>query len=249
MRDGLASNSRVDLRRERDVSRPSLHHLGSKALRFSDDLAVAITRLLGRLVLGPVVAFVGVAVLCGSPAEAHGRLGAAEGRCRLYIGPDVMDFTGYLPDASKAEFCEDIPATGHVIIALDAEQPELRDMAIAIRIVRDVGGSASDDEHLEAATVAYQPPKVYPTGTVNFEHVFNEAGFYVGIVTVTGPHGELWTSRFPFSVGMSFVRTLPVYFLFAIGVVAAFFIYLRHREIHPDLKKTEDAKDQPTPAE
>lgn len=176
------------------------------------------------------------------PAAAHGRLGAAEGRCRLYIGPDIMNFTGYLPDSSKSEFCEDIPATGHTIIALDAEQDELRDMPVEIRIVKDVGGEAKENADLDAVTVAYRPPRLYPTGTINFEHVFNDPGYFVGIVTVTGDHGERWVSRFPFSVGKSFLRTLPYYILMASAVIAVFFIYLRHR---PSLK----SEPRPSPAE
>ena len=108
------------------------------------------TRLLS---IGLMVA--AFALVASAPAAAHGRLGAAEGRCRLFIGPDVMNFTGYLPDASKVEFCEDIPATGHVIVALDDVEEELRDMKVEVRIVRDVGGAAREEENLDAVTVAY----------------------------------------------------------------------------------------------
>lgn len=177
-----------------------------------------------------------IAALAGfsaAPAQAHGRLGAAEGRCRLFIGPDIMNFTGYLPEASKNEFCEDIPSTGPMIMVLDAEQSELRDMKIELRIVKDVGGEDKERENLDAVTVAYQPPKVYPTGTVNFEHTFKEGGYFVGIVTVTGDHGEQWVSRFPFSVDRSFMRDLPVYLTLGLGVIAAFGIYLVHRRRKP----------------
>lgn len=164
-----------------------------------------------------------------APAEAHGRLGAAEGRCRLFIGPDIMNFTGYLPEASKNEFCEDIPATGPIIMVFDAEQEELRDMKVELRIVKDIGGEEKENEDLQAVTVAYREPKSYPTGTINFEHTFNEPGYFVGIVTVTGDHGERWVSRFPFSVGKSFMRDLPVYLTLGLGTIAAFLIYLVHR--------------------
>jgi hypothetical protein len=178
-------------------------------------------------------ALVIAAAFSSVPAEAHGRLGAAQGRCRLYIGPDIMNFTGYLPEASKNEFCEDIPSTGPMIMVLDAEQQELRDMRIELRIVKDVGGPDKESENLEAVTIAYQPPKVYPTGTVNFEHNFKEGGYFVGIVTVTGDHGEQWVSRFPFSVDRSFMRDLPVYLTLALGVIAVFGIYLIHRHRNP----------------
>jgi hypothetical protein len=207
----------------------------------------AMTR--GALSLGLAGLFFIAFAALSSPASAHGRLGAAAGRCRLFIGPDIMNFTGYTPDSSKNEFCEDIPTTGHMIMVLDEEQAELRDMAVEIRIVKDVGGEANENEDLEAVTVAYRQPKLYPTGTINFEHNFKKAGFFIGIVTVTGDHGERWVSRFPFSVGMSFVRTLPVYLVISAGVLFAMFIYLRRRKATPPppLKTTPDPA--PTPAE
>jgi hypothetical protein len=191
-----------------------------------------VRRLAGGLRLAVLsAATLVIAAVAGAPtpAKAHGRLGAAEGRCRLFIGPDIMNFTGYLPEASKNEFCEDIPATGPMIMVLDAEQDELRDMKVELRIVKDVGGEDKENENLESVTVAYREPKSYPTGTINFEHTFNEPGYFVGIVTVTGDHGERWVSRFPFSVGKSFMRDLPVYLTLGLGTLAAFTIYLVHR--------------------
>lgn len=194
----------------------------------------AMTSGARKVCLGIALAALGVlAAGAFAPAEAHGRLGAAQGRCRLYVGPDIMNFTGYLPEASKNEFCEDIPSTGPMIMVLDAEQEELRDMAIEIRIVKDVGGEELENENLEAVTVAHKAPNFYRTGTVNFEHNFPEPGYFVGIVTVTGNHGERWVSRFPFSVGKTFMRDLPVYLTLALGVIAAFVIYLVHRRRAP----------------
>lgn len=207
-------------------------------------LAPSIAVLWRLLSIGLMVA----GLFCvAQPASAHGRLGAAEGRCRLFIGPDIMNFTGYTPDASKAEFCEDIPATGRMIMVLDDEQAELRDMKVELRIVRDVGGAAKENEDINAVTVAYREPKFYPTGTINFEHIFPEPGFFVGIVTVIGNHGERWVSRFPFSVGMTFVRTLPVYIVLALGVIGGFLIYLRHRPLSAPSVKTAVAPHDPTP--
>ncbi|HMK88560.1 MAG TPA: hypothetical protein VK446_02855 [Methylocystis sp.] len=205
--------------------------------------SVRLTLSIG-LIVAAFLAFQG-------PAFAHGRLGAAEGRCRLFIGPDIMNFTGYNPDSSKNEFCEDIPAAGHMIMVLDDVQPELRDMKVELRIVRDVGGEERENENLGAVTVAYREPKLYPTGTINFEHYFAEPGYFVGIVTVTGSHGERWVSRFPFSVGLSFERTLPVYTVLVLGVLGAFWAYLRHRPVakSPSLPPLAPQGPAPTPAE
>lgn len=180
-------------------------------------------------------------------AHAHGRLGAAEGRCRLFIGPDIMKFTGYLPEASKNEFCEDIPSTGPVIMVLDAEQAELRDMNVEIRIVKDVGGEEKENQNLEAVTVAYRAPAIYPSGTINFEHTFDEPGYFVGIVTVLGSHGEQWVSRFPFSVAKTFMRDLPIYILLAIAVLASYAIYIVHRRRTPPKKTKLETPDNDVP--
>jgi hypothetical protein len=102
-------------------------------------------------------------------------------------------------------------------------------MKVEFRIVRDVGGEEAENADLKAVTVAYREPKLYPNGTMTFEHYFPEPGYFVGIVTVLGQHGEKWVSRFPFSVGKTFARTLPYYILMAMGVIAGFLIYLRHR--------------------
>jgi hypothetical protein len=120
-----------------------------------------------------------------------------------------------------------------MIMVLDAEQAELRDMKIELRIVKDVGAAAADDENLDPITVAYKEPRYYPSGTVNFAHNFKEGGYFVGIVTVLGDHGERWVSRFPFSVDRTFMRDLPVYLTMALGVLAAFVIYLVHRRRNP----------------
>ncbi|PPD24941.1 MAG: hypothetical protein CTY30_00990 [Methylocystis sp.] len=197
--------------------------------RLAQRNACRFARGLRLAVLSAAAVVVTMVAGAPAPAEAHGRLGAAEGRCRLFIGPDIMNFTGYLPEASKNEFCEDIPATGPIIMVFDAEQEELRDMKVELRIVKDIGGEEKENEDLQAVTVAYREPKSYPTGTINFEHTFNEPGYFVGIVTVTGDHGERWVSRFPFSVGKSFMRDLPVYLTLGLGTIAAFFIYLVHR--------------------
>jgi len=90
-----------------------------------------------------------------------------------------MNFTGYTPDASKSEFCEDIPAIGRMIMVLDYEQEELRDMNVEIRIINDIGSEEKENEDLEAVTVAYREPKIYRTGTINFEHNFTEPGYFV----------------------------------------------------------------------
>lgn len=158
------------------------------------------------------------ALVGATPAAAHGAVRRVENACVLKVGPDFMYFSGYQPEISRRKFCEDAPTTGDTIFSLDYAQPEMREMTADLRIVRDIGAEEPDD--LQAITVAYLPPKVYPNGTISFEHVFAERGDYVGIVTIDGQHGEHWVSRFPFSVGRLYAPRTPYYLLAAAAAFA-----------------------------
>ena len=147
-------------------------------------------------------------------AHAHGGLSMEKDLCKLRLGPYAMHFTGYQPEVSGAnEFCEDIPRTGHTVVALDAVDEALRDLPLEVRIIRDTG----DESDLEAITVLHLPPKVYPSGTVSFEHRFDEPGKFVGLVSGGVKH-ELM-SRFPFSVAAG--RSAREPWLWAFGIVLA----------------------------
>jgi len=82
--------------------------------------------------------FIGVLGLAGE-AQAHGGVSIDQGQCVMKIGPDTMTFTGYQPQKSREQFCDDIPDFGPTIIVLDAQQDELRDMTLDIRVLRNVG--------------------------------------------------------------------------------------------------------------
>ena len=152
--------------------------------------------------------------LCHSaPVAAHGGLSMDKDMCKLTLGPYTMHFTGYQPEVTGAnEFCEDIPRTGHTVIALDALDEALRDVPIEVRIVRDTG----DESNLEAITVMHVAPKVYPSGTVTFDHRFEAAGKFIGLVSA-GPAGQ-HVSRFPFSVAAGRSHLEP--WLWAAAIIA-----------------------------
>jgi hypothetical protein len=148
-------------------------------------------------------------------AQAHGGLALAEDMCRLTIGPYNMHFTGYQPDNTRnKEFCEDIPATGRTVVVLDYMEDALRPLPTEVRIIKDTGS----EQDLQAITVLHLPPKVYPAGSVNFEHNFDKPGKFVGLVMV-GDKQQL-VSRFPFSVGETKIWLPPSYMLIALAGVA-----------------------------
>lgn len=166
-------------------------------------------------------AFLAAAAVIGAPstALAHGGVRLEQDECVLRIGPSTMHFIGYQRSGEEAEFCEDIAKTGPTVIALTAVSPDLRDMAIGIRVVKDVG-EEREKANLDALTVAYVEPKVYRNGTMTFEHDFKDAGHYVGIVTVRDDLGNEWVSRFPFSVGLYTFWGMLEYILYAVGFVS-----------------------------
>jgi hypothetical protein len=172
-------------------------------------------------------------VLLTSAAYAHGGVGMVDNRCVLRIGPDLMFFTGYQPQSSRDEFCDDIPSVGQTVVALDMQDTELRNMLTEIRIIRDDGSHTrmnglpvltdaelASKEVLDPVTISYLPPKKYPTGTLTFEHSFPESGKFIGIVTVQNDHGQTYVSQFPFAVGQPLGKSIVVY-IAMVGALAA----------------------------
>jgi len=185
-----------------------------------------------RFVLCSVLCALAAAAFLGAPASsalAHGGMQRQRSACLLQVGPDFMYFSGYQPAASHNRFCDVIPTTGKTIFVLDYAQDEMRRMSTDFRIIRAVGEDEEQDR-LDAVTVAYLPPNVYPAGTLNFEHVFNETGAFVGIVTMDGPNGEHWVSRFPFSVGGRPLSARMPYFLLGAAGVLAFVLFVWGRD-------------------
>lgn len=156
-----------------------------------------------------------------APASAHGGLSMDEDMCRLTLGIYNMHFSGYQPrQTGSIEFCEDIPKTGQVVVSMDMMDDALRRIPVSVRIIRDTG----DDTQLEQSTVLYLEPKLYPNGSVSFEHNFPEAGKFVGLVTA-GENGE-YTSVFPFSVGIPKIPYgMYSLILLIIGLGYAFYKY------------------------
>ncbi len=160
--------------------------------------------------------------LNASKAHARGAMGYDQDQCVLKIGPDFFYFSGYQQGSARRKFCEDVPAIGETTFVFDYGQDELRQMKTDFRILRD-SGEATDGAPVDGATVAYLPPQVYPKGTFNFVHRFEDPGNYVGVVTVDGLSGEHWVARFPFSVGGAPLRILPLVLL---GLAAALAVAL-----------------------
>ena len=161
-------------------------------------------------------------------AQAHGGVSLDQGQCIMKIGPDTMSFTGYQPLKSREQFCDDIPDVGPTIIVLDAQQDELRDMSLEIRILRNVG-QKDDSENMEANTEIYVSPKKYRTGTLNFEYNFAKQGKYIGLVKAKSDDGtKEYVSRFPFSVGETAGKDITIAVFFGAVAVIGFGLWYKN---------------------
>ncbi|MGO9235601.1 MAG: hypothetical protein ACLP4V_16625, partial [Methylocella sp.] len=98
-----------------------------------------------------------------------------------------MFFTGYQPQNSRDEFCDDILSTGQPVVALDMQDTELHNMLAEIRIIRDDGthtrmngppvltdAKLASKEVLDPVTINYLPPKKYPTSTLTLTYLPRE---------------------------------------------------------------------------
>lgn len=167
-----------------------------------------------------------IGAICSMQANAHGGLSLADDMCKLTVGPYTMHFTGYQPESSQEqEFCEDIPNVGRTIVALDYIDEDLRPMTTEVRIIRDTGS----EENLDEITIFWMEPKVYPNGSVTFEHNFPEEGKFVGLVTVRSNDTE-YVSRFPFAVGTGGKSNLPMILGLLVVAAAAGFLFLKQNK-------------------
>ncbi len=190
------------------------------------------------------IRFLAVALLAtiglASEAQAHGGVSIDQGQCVMKIGPDTMTFTGYQPLKSREQFCDDIPDAGPTIIVLDAQQDELRDMALEIRILRNVG-QKDDNENLEANTEIYVAPKKYKTGTLNFEYNFQKQGNFIGLVKARSDDGtKEYVSRFPFAVGETANKNFYTALVLGAAGAVGFGLWYKHAFI--DKKKSPPPK-------
>jgi hypothetical protein len=185
-----------------------------------------------------VGALIAASLGAAGSAYAHGGVSIENNQCIMKIGPDTMTFTGYQPNKSREQFCDDIPDIGPTIIVLDAQQDELRDMTLEIRILRNVG-QKDDNENLEANTEYYVPPKVYRTGTLNFDYTFPVKGNFIGIVKAKSPDGaKEYVSRFPFSVGETAGKDLTIAIFGGALLLVGFGVWYKHAFIDKKKKTT-----------
>lgn len=191
---------------------------------------------LGRCLLGLVAG----CLLAGSGSiHAHGGVGIEDDHCVMRIGPYRAHFTGYQPETrATQEFCEDIPALGTAVIAIDFVDEALRRQQVEFRVLRDVhqlGRHAryedlGDASAIDAATLFRSPAQPYPKGTLTFEQRYEQPGWFIGMLSATDAEGTTLHSVFPFQVGVAHPwRYVPAFVL--VGVLSLLIYRLTGRNL------------------
>ena len=189
--------------------------------------------LLKRLVLSLVFALC-LSLQSTQPVFAHGGVVAEEDLCIIEIGIFRAHFTVYQPETrASTEYCEDIPDVGNAVFVLDYLHDSLREVPVDFRVIRDVNNRTIyanwDDvrsiDDLEAATVFYQSPRIFPGASMSVSHDFLEKGWYTGIVTTRHPTRDLaYQAVFGFHVGRKEWGYWPLIALIIIALQAQYWV-------------------------
>ncbi len=160
--------------------------------------------------------------------------------CMVMFGYDMIHITATQPEKSRAEYCDEIPTPGNVVMVFDIANPKFRDYPLELRIIRDPLVPVSADTDLAPLTEFHIPARPYPKGTFAFQHEFKEKGHYITMVTLTRENGEKQTEVLKFQVGETLWSQVPLY----AGVVfigGLLFAYWKHSNTQPKTKAPADA--------
>lgn len=107
---------------------------------------------------------------------AHGRVAMEEDTCMRRLGDNSMvHLSAYQPQHEPSDqYCTDIPKEGNTFLVVDLVDPALRDIPIAMRVVR--GTSELDDE-----TVTYVRASYHPDGVIRGETSLDKGQYTVFI--------------------------------------------------------------------
>ena len=124
--------------------------------------------------------------------------------CVMNVGPTQMMFSAFQEKGDEI-FCTNISDTGPTMLIFDARQPELRDMTVEVRIVRNIGQKDWRDDLDQTAVAAFPAGKhLAQRSTMNFNHYFLKAGDYIAVVRATSDDGaKEYVGEYFFSVGHS----------------------------------------------
>ncbi|MGO9233993.1 MAG: hypothetical protein ACLP4V_07900 [Methylocella sp.] len=177
-----------------------------------------IGRLAAALILGIVILGARAEAQDTSFMDMNMNMG-----CMLMAGMHEMQLSVYQAGALD-DSCPAIPYPGAAVVTLTAVSKELRDMTAEVRIVRGAEADAAAGAGLAPITLAYLPPKIYPTGVITLPANFDQPGKYAVLVTVSDGKDMTMSGRLVVNVAQETHKWVFV-FAFAGIVLAASFGY------------------------
>jgi len=127
-------------------------------------------------------ALVLAAAIYSGVAAAHGKVAMEEDTCMRRLGDNSMvHLSAYQPQHEPSDqYCTDIPQEGNTFLVVDLVDPALRDIPIAMRVVR--GTSEVEDE-----TVTYVRASHHPDGVIRGETSLDKGQYTVFITGESVP--------------------------------------------------------------
>ena len=179
-----------------------------------------IGRLAAALILGIVILGARAEAQDTSFMDMNMNMG-----CMLMAGMHEMQVSVYQSGALD-DSCPDIPYPGTAVVTLTSASKELRDMTAEVRIVRGAEADASAGARLDPVTLAYLPPKNYPSGVITLPTNFDKPGPYAVLVTVSDGKDMTMSGRLVVTVAQGTRKWMLVLALAGIVVAAGFGYYL-----------------------
>jgi len=161
-----------------------------------------------------------VAVGFSTNAGAHGRaVELKDDRCAKWSGADVVHFNVYQPQFDKrANYCGDIPNTGEAIVVVDLVNQKLRETPVSFKLVERVEGGAEN-------AVLELPPKIYKQGVIEIPTSFENAGYYMAYITISGSTTQQPAMGYRVALRKQYGAP-PIQFLLTALVLVAFGVLL-----------------------
>jgi len=124
-------------------------------------------------------AFILVMGLYSGIVDAHGKVSLEQDSCVRGVGGSMVHLSTYQPQYElNAQYCTEIPKEGETFLVVDLIDQALRDMPVAMRVVK--GTSETEDE-----TVAFLRASYHPDGVIG-EKTTLDQGQYTVFITGEG---------------------------------------------------------------
>jgi hypothetical protein len=144
--------------------------------------------------------------------------------CMLMAGMHELQVAVY-QSGGLDDSCQDLPGPGPAVVTLSSASKELHEMTAEVRIVRGETGEAASSTGLDPVTLAYVPPKAYPTGVITLNANFDKAGKYMVLVTLRDGKDMVMSGSLPMTVGAGSRQTIYAFIASAVILAAALGYY------------------------